>query len=88
MVHMEIRTERLFASGVSPTVLGANLFHGVCGNALTACSGRVGARPNTTTASRLAVVAVYPPVRSGRRLGVVVFVVIVTVFGKVPYAAL
>ena len=43
---------------------------------------------------RLAVVvlgarrAVYPPVRSGRRLGVVVFVVIVTVFGKVPYAAL
>ena len=43
---------------------------------------------------RLAVVVLgrgalfYPPVRSGRRLGVVVFVVIVTVFGKVPYAAL
>jgi hypothetical protein len=74
MVHMEIRTERLFASGASPTVFGAHLFHGVCGNTLT---GRVGARR-----------AVYPPVRSGRRLGVVVFVVIVTVFGKVPYAAL
>ena len=77
MVHMEIRTERLFASGASPTVFGAHFFHGVCGNTLTACSGRVGARR-----------AVYPPVRSGRRLGVVVFVVVVTVFGKVPYAAL
>ena len=76
MVHMEIRTERLFASGASPTVFGAHLFHGVCGNTLTARSGRAGRR------------AVYPPVRSGRRLGVVVFVVIVTVFGKVPYAAL
>ena len=41
---MEIRTERLFASGASPTVFGAHLFHGVCGNTLTACSGRVGAR--------------------------------------------
>ena len=79
MVHMEIRTERLFASGASPTVFGAHLFHGVCvcGNTRTARSGRVGARR-----------AVYPLVRSGRRLGVVVFVVIVTVFGKVPYAAL
>ena len=68
MVHMEIRTERLFASGASPTVFGAHLFHGVCGNTLTARSGRAGARR-----------AVYP---------LVVFVVIVTVFGKVPYAAL
>ena len=75
MVHMEIRTERLFASGASPTVFGAHLFHGVCGNTLAARSGRAGAR------------RAYPPVRSGRRLGVV-FVVIVTVFGKVPYAAL
>ena len=72
MVHMEIRTERLFASGASPTVFGAHLFHGVCGNTLAARSGRAGARR-----------AVYPPVRSSRRLGVVVFVVIVTVFGKV-----
>ena len=53
MVHMEIRTERLFASGASPTVFGAHLFHGVCGNTLTARSGRAGARR-----------AVYPPVRT------------------------